>query len=93
MKDDTSFDLRVVLRSALDHPIPSGPAVVYLFNPFRGAVMRRFVAELDRSLAAEPRDLYVVYYNPTCEKVLDSSASLRRVAEEADYVIYRSRAA
>jgi SAM-dependent methyltransferase len=89
--------VRSVCADATAFELPDGPTLVYLFNPFRGAIMTRFVAGLERSLAERPRDLFVVYFNCQERRVFDRSPALREVAAEAaerasddPWVIYRS---
>jgi len=56
-------------------PLPDGPLVVFMYNPFGAEVMGRLVARLE---AEAGRELYVVYVNPVHGALLDGSAALRR---------------
>lgn len=60
------------------HPPEDLPAVLYLFNPFRARVMARLLLELKYSLRAAPRDLWIVYYNPQLEYMLEATGWLAR---------------
>lgn len=40
---------------------------IYLYNPFPAVVMTAVLQELGRSLDRHPRELILVYNNPTCE--------------------------
>jgi SAM-dependent methyltransferase len=56
--------------------LPQGNVVVFLFNPFRNALVRKVVANLEQPRVGK---LYVVYSNPICAEALDASQILQRV--------------
>jgi SAM-dependent methyltransferase len=56
-------------------PLPDGPLVVFMYNPFGADVVSRLLARL----GGEPdRELFVVYVNPVHGALLDRSPALRR---------------
>ncbi len=65
------------------------PTVLYLFNPLPepalAAVLDRFYA----SLAAHPRDAYILYANPILEHLLSNSSHWSRLAGNEQYAIYK----
>lgn len=56
---------------------PAGDLVIFLYNPFGEAVIRRVVANIER-LLAQPRSLFVIYYNPVYGACFDASPMLTR---------------
>ena len=58
------FDVESVNVDARDYEFPSTPLVIYLFNPFRHELLGQVLKNLDASVAANPRDVLVVYLNP-----------------------------
>lgn len=44
--------------------LPSGPLVLFLYHPFAGPVMKRFLAHVQAALTAEAREVYLLYANP-----------------------------
>ncbi len=75
--------INVVTGDATAFSFPTGKIVIFLFNPFEGPAMTRALANIEASLRETPRDLYVVYYNPVCADVFDSSPLLeRRIAAQ-----------
>ncbi len=56
-------DISVMHADALEYELPTDPTVLFLFNPFGGLTMGRFVdrVRLQRSAAGQ---LHVIYYNP-----------------------------
>lgn len=53
--------------------------VFFLYHPFHEALMARFVAHLERSLADGLRHCAVIYYNPVWHAPLDASPLLCRL--------------
>jgi ribosomal protein L11 methylase PrmA len=66
----------VIDADAATFSLPQGNVVVFLFNPFRNAVVQRVVANVEQPRAG---NLYVVYSNPVCAEALDASRVLQRV--------------
>ena len=84
------FALESICADATEFPFPAEPTVLYLFNPFPEAGLRRMIANLEQSLRAHPRAVYVLYHNPLLEHVLSESAGLTRVGGTHQYSIYGS---
>jgi SAM-dependent methyltransferase len=51
-------------------PLPDGPLVVFLFNPFGPEAVRDFASSLKASYTAAPRKIICIYYNPTHAEIL-----------------------
>src|SRR5580700_7998576 len=69
------FTLESVCADATEFPFPDEPTVLYLFNPFPEAGLKRMIANLEQSLREHPREVYVLYHNPLLEQVLSESAA------------------
>ena len=83
------FALESICADATEFPLPEEPLVLYLFNPFPQAGLRRVIATLEQSLHDHPRTVYVLYHNPQLEHVLAESAALRKIGGTHQYSIYR----
>ena len=57
-------DLQVAVAAAGDYVVPDTVTVVFCFNPFRGATMAAFLAQVRASLRRRPRALRLVFVNP-----------------------------
>lgn len=71
---------------------PAEPTVVFMFNPFDAVIMAQFVANMEHSLAAHPRDFYLAYVHPYAEPSLAGSKSLKKISEERrkyNFVVYK----
>jgi hypothetical protein len=82
------FALESVCADGTEFAFPDEPTVLYLFNPFPEAGLRRMIAHLERSLREHPRAVYVLYHNPLLEHLLGESAMLRKVGGTHQYSIY-----
>lgn len=84
-------DVRIVQGDAATAPLPDGPLVVALFNPF-GATTLRLV--LDR-VSAEDRsgNLYVAYINPVHAEVVEKYPRLAPHSSGPDWQVFRLRPA
>jgi SAM-dependent methyltransferase len=59
----------------------SDGTVYYLFNPFGKDTLRDFLANLETSIARNPRKLRLVYYNSAYESILEASGWLQKFDE------------
>lgn len=73
---------------AVNFPLPTSPLLIYLFNPFPEAGLRRFLVNLVRSVRQNPRAVYVLYHNPVFEHVLRESGSAHKVAATPSYSMF-----
>jgi len=90
------FVIESICGDATEFPLPgfssrNPPLVIYLFNPFPEAGLRRFVAGLEESLRLHPRRMYVLYHNALLEHVLSASRALEKIGGTHQYSIYRGR--
>ena len=82
------FALESLCADATTFTFPDGALLVYLFNPLPEAGLRRVVANLDQSLRANPRPVYVLYHNPLLEHTLVESAHLSKVSGTHQYSLF-----
>jgi hypothetical protein len=84
------FALETICADATTFCFPEEPLVVFLFNPFGESGMRQVVANLEQSLSAHPRPVYVLYHNPLLEHTLGESTGLKKIAGMEQYSIFCS---
>ena len=85
------FALESVCGDATDFPLPEEPLVIFLFNPFPESGMRRVVANLEQSLRAHSRPVYVLYHNPLLEHTLSERGPLRKIAGTHQYSLFANQ--
>ena len=71
--------MRIHCRDAVEFPLPKGPVLAFLFNPFGAPVMRRLLAAWRLQLEARPRPLDLLYVNNEQEAVLEKTQGFRRL--------------
>ncbi|MBI4235785.1 MAG: hypothetical protein HY688_00300, partial [Chloroflexi bacterium] len=59
-----------VTSDVLDYTIPDDLTVAFFFNPFSGATFATVMDNIRDSLARRPRDLRIIYVNPTMHGAL-----------------------
>ncbi|HWW15353.1 MAG TPA: class I SAM-dependent methyltransferase [Candidatus Dormibacteraeota bacterium] len=84
------FALESICADATEFTFPAEPTVLYLFNPFPESGLKRMIANLEQSLQAHPRAVFVLYHNPLLEHVLSESAVLSKIGGTHQYSIYGS---
>ncbi|WP_019558808.1 class I SAM-dependent methyltransferase [Thioalkalivibrio sp. ALE12] len=80
-------NIETVCGDAGAYDLPAGDLLIYLFNPFKAAIMERVLANLENAIRTEPREVLVVYQNPTQRKLLDAAPFL----EPVTYREYRTK--
>jgi len=82
------FTIESICADATRFPLPAGPLVIYLFNPFPEADLRRALRNLQQSLATSPRAAYLLYLNPQLDHVLAEGGHLQKIAGTHQYSIF-----
>ena len=71
--------IKMHCRDAADFPLPTGPCVAFLFNPFAAPVLRRLLRCWSRTLAEQNGRLDILYVNNEQEKVLARESGFVRL--------------
>lgn len=71
--------MRVRHCDAAEFPLPAGPCVAFLFNPFGAPVLRRLLRIWSRILAAREGQLDILYVNNEQEGVLANEPGFERL--------------
>jgi SAM-dependent methyltransferase len=77
--DRARAPMRIVCRDAAEFDLPSGPCVVFLFNPFGAPVLHRVLSHWKRSLAGREGQVDLLYVNNEQEHVLDRQPGFTRL--------------
>jgi SAM-dependent methyltransferase len=84
------FTVESICADATEFAFPAEAAVLFLFNPFPEAGLRRVIANLERSLREHPRKAFLLYHNALLEHVLSESATLKKICGTHQYAAYMS---
>lgn len=71
--------MSIVEADAVEFTLPDGPVVIFLFNPFAAAVLRRLLTAWRKSLAGRAQALDILYVNNEQEGVLESEPGWSRL--------------
>jgi hypothetical protein len=82
------FALESICADATEFPLPEDPLVIFLFNPFPESGMRKVISNLEQSLRAHPRPVYVLYHNPMLEHTLSERGPLKKIAGTHQYSLF-----
>ncbi len=85
----TCFAVESICADGTSFPIPDGSVVIYLFNPFPAAALRKAALNFVESFHAKPRPLFVLYHNPEHEKILLELPEFRKIAGAHQYSIFK----
>ena len=64
---------------ALEAPLPSTPAVAFMFHPFEAPVLRRFLARVEQHFRDRPGAFDLLYVNAEHAAVLDRNPAFTRL--------------
>lgn len=81
--------LETVCVDATVFPFPEEPTILYMYNPFAGAVMKKFIQHVENSLKEYPRSFFVLYRNPKYSDLWDKSKYFQKVRATERFVIYK----
>lgn len=84
-------EISVVCTDAAHYQLPTGPLLIYRYNPFREQVMKSVLSEIKRALAAGSEEIYLAYLMPKLGQLLKDSGFLVLVQETAMFCIFKSR--
>jgi SAM-dependent methyltransferase len=76
-------EIETICGDAATFDFPSGPMVLYLYNPFLPPVLKRCLKNLVRNLEAEPREVYLVYVHPVFKREMEGVPGLTKLWERS----------
>ena len=82
------FAIEAICGDATEFDFPNEPTVLFLFNPFPEAGLRRVMGNLENSLREHPRKTYVLYHNALLEQVLSERDVWKKICGTQQYALY-----
>lgn len=61
---------KIYCKDVLNYMVAADDNVFFLFNPFNGEIMEKFLEKIDQSVQEHPRTIYLIYANPQQKKIL-----------------------
>jgi SAM-dependent methyltransferase len=75
-------DVRSIEGDATEFVFPSGPLVIYLWNPFEAPVFGNVLVNLEGALRREQRPVFLVYVQPDLESMLEGTRFWQKIWRE-----------
>jgi SAM-dependent methyltransferase len=82
-------DVKIVSADAAEYAFPRGDLVVFMYNPFRGPVLDRVLANVRTT--AEERNVELLYHTPVERKTIDATESFELVTDLGFGLVYQLR--
>jgi SAM-dependent methyltransferase len=82
-------DFELLHLDAAGYSIPNENTIFYIYNSFMDEVMERVLANIQRSLAEHPREVFIIYCNAV-HRELVSRCGFKTVETTRWHAIYRS---
>ena len=89
---DTSkcTDVETICMDVVDYTLPNDCLICYFCNPFDAMLMGQMLARIQISLLRNPREIFIVYYNPKEAHVIDHTDCFRRVGMIGPICIWKT---
>jgi hypothetical protein len=85
------LQIELVCADAREYDLPRESLVLYLFNPLPEPALVEVLQRLEKSIAENPRPLWIAYHNPQLERVLSGNSKLTMVSRTEQFCLYRCR--
>jgi SAM-dependent methyltransferase len=82
--------IKLVCKDASSYELPLEKLVVFFYNPFDEHIMRMVLSNIEKSLHAFQRKIYVLYHHPVHRSLWDASTEFHQVNSAAGHVLYES---
>jgi len=85
-------DIEIVCSDATEYKFRDDENVLFFFNPFSSLVMSRVLANIEKSYERKPRDIWLLYNDPSCRQLINRHTHFQQVGTFVygghDFVIY-----
>lgn len=65
--------IEIVMSDVTRYRIQPDQCIFFMYNPFDGVVMEQVMANLGRSVELAPRQIWLIYNTPICQKVIENA--------------------
>jgi hypothetical protein len=83
-------DVESLCLDVVDYPLPDDCLVCYFCNPFDTTIMAKVLSNIRKSFLRNPREIFIVYYNPKEGHLLDQADCFMRVGTNGPIRIWRT---
>jgi len=72
-------NIEVVCRDAVEYKFRDDENILFFFNPFSSSVMSQVLANIEKSFERKPRDMWLLYNDPSCRELIDRHTHFKQV--------------
>jgi SAM-dependent methyltransferase len=83
-------DVESVCMDVVNYPLPDDCLICYFCNPFNAVLMAQVLSNIRESLFRNPREIFIVYYNPKEGHLLDQAGCFKKVGTSGAIVVWRT---
>lgn len=84
-------DAESLCLDVVDYTLPTNNLVCYFCNPFDATIMTQVISQIRVSLFHNPREIFIVYYNPSEAHVIDVAGCFTRIGMTGPICIWKSK--
>jgi SAM-dependent methyltransferase len=90
-----TLNVQIVETDVVDYEIRPDENVFFMFNPFDSEILELILGKVEQSVAAHPRDVWLIYLYPEFRRTIDASDAFeetgRHVWGDCEFVVYENR--
>jgi SAM-dependent methyltransferase len=90
-----NLNVQIVETDVVDYEIRPDENVFFMFNPFDSEILELIVGKIAQSVAAHPRDVWLIYLYPECRRAIDDSDAFEETGHhvwgDCEFIVYESR--
>ncbi|OZV70062.1 SAM-dependent methyltransferase [Winogradskyella aurantia] len=86
--------IQIINKDATKHKFDVMDSVIFMYNPFNGIVFEKVIDNIKQSLQKYPRQMTIIYMNPTEREMLESKlefSSIQNFTWNEHYTIYKTK--
>ena len=84
-------DVELACADATEFPLPQGPLVLFLYNPFGKGIMEQFASNVATSFQQEQRRIIVIYFHALFADVWKSFPFMTEIQGTKEISVYDSK--
>jgi hypothetical protein len=84
-------DVELICMDAVDYILPKDCLVCYFCNPFDAMIMAQVLSNIQKSFMQNPREIYIVYYNPKEGYLFDESDCFKKIRIIGNVIIWMTK--
>jgi hypothetical protein len=84
-------EVESICMDAVEYPLADECLVCYFCNPFDAAIMAQVLSNIRKSFLQNPREIFIVYYNPKEGYLFDESDCFKRAGTIGNVSIWMTK--